>query len=304
MKTKTPPFFFILFFFICIPVFSNAQIEDFSFQNGENYQLAEFRFWNPNLNDNYNGVLVLTPGINQDGREAVLDSVWQKFAVKHNFIIVGCYFKNYESTDKSRYIDASKGSGDILLKSIKKYSKAIFNNDINELPLLLFGMSAGGQFNYEFVAWKPEKVISFVVNKGGYYSTGITSDESQKVPGIFFIGEDDLYYRNNMILGIYSANRSQGANWTLITEKDTKHSLKNSKALSITFFESVMLKRLRNNVLLDISSDNPLLVFKDRKTFKYLNEIEDANFNQWGKLNLLTIWLPDERFGDIWLESL
>ncbi len=29
------------------------------------------------------------------------------------------------------------------------------------------GFSAGGQYNYEFASWKPEKVISFVVNKGG-----------------------------------------------------------------------------------------------------------------------------------------
>jgi glycosyltransferase involved in cell wall biosynthesis len=72
------------------------------------------------------------------------------------------------------------------------------------------------------------------------------------VPGIFFIGEDDLYYRNNLILGIYSVNRSLGANWTLITEKETKHSRKNSKALSISFFESIMSKRLRENKLIDI----------------------------------------------------
>ncbi len=69
-----------------------AQIDDFSFYDGENYQLAEFKFWNPNLNDDYKGILVLTPGINRDGREAVLDTVWQKFATKHNLIIVASHF--------------------------------------------------------------------------------------------------------------------------------------------------------------------------------------------------------------------
>jgi len=104
---------------------SIAQKEDFSFYDGENYQLAEFRFWNPNLNDDYNGILVLTPGINRDGREAVLDTVWQKFATKHNLIIVASHFKNYESNNNLRYRDASKGSGEILLKSIEKYSHEI-----------------------------------------------------------------------------------------------------------------------------------------------------------------------------------
>ena len=283
---------------------SIAQKEDFSFYDGENFQLAEFRFWNPNLNDDYKGILVLTPGINRDGREAVLDTVWQKFATKHNLIIVASHFKNYESNNNLRYRDASKGSGEILLKSIEKYSQEISNKNINELPLLLYGFSAGGQYNFEFASWKPERVISFVVNKGGYYDTAVTSSETQKVPGIFFIGEDDLYYRNNLILGIYSANRSQGANWTLITEKDTKHSPNNSKDLSISFFESIMTKRLKDNKLIEINSDNPILGFPKRKTFEYFDKIDKTEFNNWGKLKSLTIWLPDENFANIWVESL
>jgi dienelactone hydrolase len=283
---------------------SIAQKEDFSFYDGENFQLAEFRFWNPNINDDYNGILVLTPGINRDGREAVLDTVWQKFATRHNLIIVASHFKNYESNNNLRYRDASKGSGEILLKSIEKYSQEISNKNINELPLLLYGFSAGGQYNFEFASWKPERVISFVVNKGGYYDTAVTSSDTQKVPGIFFIGEDDLYYRNNLILGIYSANRSQGANWTLITEKDTKHSPKNSKDLSISFFESIMTKRLKDNKLVEINSDNPILGFPKRKTFEFFDKIDKTEFNNWGKLKSLTIWLPDENFANIWVESL
>ena len=283
---------------------SIAQKEDFSFYDGENFQLAEFRFWNPNINDDYNGILVLTPGINRDGREAVLDTVWQKFATRHNLIIVASHFKNYESNNNLRYRDASKGSGEILLKSIEKYSQEISNKNINELPLLLYGFSAGGQYNFEFASWKPERVISFVVNKGGYYDTAVASSDTQKVPGIFFIGEDDLYYRNNLILGIYSANRSQGANWTLITEKETKHSPKNSKDLSISFFESIMTKRLKDNKLVEINSDNPILGFPKRKTFEFFDKIDKTEFNNWGKLKSLTIWLPDENFANIWVESL
>lgn len=283
---------------------SIAQKKDFSFYDGENFQLAEFRFWNPNLNDDYKGILVLTPGINRDGREAVLDTVWQKFATKHNLIIVASHFKNYESNDNLRYRDASKGSGEILLKSIEKYSQEISNKNINELPLLLYGFSAGGQYNFEFASWKPERVISFVVNKGGYYDTAVASSDTQKVPGIFFIGEDDLYYRNNLILGIYSANRSQGANWTLITEKATKHSPNNSKDLSISFFESIMTKRLKDKKLVEINSDNPILGFPKRKTFEFFDKIDKTEFNNWGKLKSLTIWLPDENFANIWVESL
>jgi len=38
-----------------------------------------------------------------------------------------------------------------------------------------------------------------------------------------------------------------------------------------------------------------------RKSF---NEIDKTDFNKWRKFKFLTIWLPDERFGNIWLKSL
>ena len=43
-----------------------AQKDNFTFHNCENYKLAEFRFWNPNLNDNYKCILVLNPWFNGD----------------------------------------------------------------------------------------------------------------------------------------------------------------------------------------------------------------------------------------------
>ena len=126
--------------------------------------------------------------------------------------------------------------------------------------------------------------------------TGIAPIETHKVPGIFFIGEDDKYYRNDMIQGIYSVNRNFGANWTLIIEKDTKHSRKNSQSLSISFFESIWLLKLSRLGLLYIDKKNPLLGIPNKKTIISLKEL--------GKKDQLTIWLPDKYFGDIWLKSL
>ena len=36
----------------------------------------------------------------------------------------------------------------------------------------------------------------------------------------------------------------------------------------------------------------------------YFDEIDKTEFNNWGKLKSLTIWLPDENFANIWVESL
>ena len=71
------------------------------------------------------------------------------------------------------------------------------------------------QFNYEFVAWKPERVAAFVVNKGGIYYTALAPKAAREVPGLLFIGEKDLDSRINMISGLAALNRRGGALWAL-----------------------------------------------------------------------------------------
>jgi len=42
-------------------------------------------------------------------------------------------------------------------------------------------MSAGGEFNYEFTAWMPERIVAFVANKGGVYYTALFQDVARSV---------------------------------------------------------------------------------------------------------------------------
>ena len=72
----------LLFLLVFIPLVSFGQILDYSFSNGQNFELVEFRFWKPNSNNDYKGILIIIPGFNGDGRKAVLDTIWQGFATK------------------------------------------------------------------------------------------------------------------------------------------------------------------------------------------------------------------------------
>lgn len=110
--------------------------------------------------------------------------------------------------------------------------------------LLFWGMSAGGQFNYEFALWRPERVLAFVVNKGGIYYSAQASEAAQQVPGFFFIGGDDLEYRNDIIAGIFAINRRAGALWALAVEPGIGHAVAGSKATAALFFDEVIPLRL------------------------------------------------------------
>ena len=170
----------------------------------QNYAVAAFRFWLPAGTDICRGVLILMPGSNGDGRPMVKEIFWQDFARRHQLALVGCYFKDHphENMNIEDYCRASAGSGAALLEALRQFSEQSQHPEVATASLLLWGHSAGGQFNYEFTCWQPERVLAFVVNKGGYYFTPLASATAQHVPGIFFIGANDAEFRISLFSGL------------------------------------------------------------------------------------------------------
>lgn len=200
----------------CTTARTQAVLDD-SLPPGANFDKAQFRFWAPAETGPVRGVLVLVPGSNGDGRPMAQDSVWQKFAAEQRLAIVACRFTDraHEQGFIEEYIAVSRGSGDALLTALAGFAQRSGHPELATAPLLMWGMSAGGQFNYEFVAWKPERVAAFVVNKGGIYYSALLSRAAREVPGMLFIGGKDLAFRNNIIAGIFAVNRRGGALWAL-----------------------------------------------------------------------------------------
>src|SRR5689334_6963916 len=201
---------------------------------GANYDKAEFRFWYPKSAGTLKAVLVLMPGSNGDGRPAAEDTVWQAYAARNKLAVVACRFtdKPHEQSFIEDYANVSRGSGQALLDAIAKFGTRSSHPEIASAPLLLWGMSAGGEFNYEFTAWKPERVAAFIVNKGGIYYSALLSRAAREVPGILFVGEKDLDSRINMIAGLFAVNRRGGALWTFASEPGVAHEVARSRDLA------------------------------------------------------------------------
>jgi poly(3-hydroxybutyrate) depolymerase len=197
---------------------AQGQLLDDSLPPGKNYNIASFRFWAPATTTPIRAVLVLVPGSNGDGRAMAQDTVWQNFATKHNLAIIACRFTDKaENPERAfeNYIAVSHGSGDALQTALTHFADRSKRWEVANAPFLMWGMSAGGQFNFEYVAWKPERVVGFVVNKGGVYYSALLSRASRQVPGILFTGGKDLEFRNNTIVGLFNVNRRGGALWAL-----------------------------------------------------------------------------------------
>ena len=266
---------------------------DDSLPPGANFDKAQFRFWAPG-SQAVRGVLVLVPGSNGDGRPMAQDSVWQRFASQQKLAIVACRFtdKPHEQGFIEEYIDVSRGSGDALLDMLGRFAQRSGHPEVANAPLLMWGMSAGGQFNYEFVAWKPERVLAFVVNKGGIYYSALVPRAAREVPGMLFIGATDLAFRNNTIVGLFAVNRRGGALWALAEEPGVAHVVGKSRDMSMVFFEDVLQARLTSAGMVKLEEKSGYLGDLTAKTFAPLGSGRAPNHP--------TAWLPTERVAREW----
>ena len=219
---------------------------DDSLPPGTNFDKAQFRLWVPPAAGALRGALILVPGSNGDGRAMAEDTVWQAFATRNRLAIVACRFtdKPHDQGFIEEYVNVSEGSGQALLDILARFAARSRHPELTNAPLLFWGMSAGGQFDYEFAAWKPERVIAFVVNKGGIYYTALTPRATRAVPALLFIGGKDLDSRVNTITGLFAVNRRGGALWALAEEPGVGHIVGRSRDMSIIFFDDVLPLRL------------------------------------------------------------
>lgn len=262
---------------------------------GANYDKAEFRFWSPGAAGALRAVLVLMPGSNGDGRPAAEDTVWQAFATKNKLAIVACRFtdKPHDQSFIEQYANVSQGSGQALLDAIAKFAARSQHPEIANAPLLLWGMSAGGEFNYEFTVWKPERVAAFIVNKGNFYYTALVPPAAREVPGMLFVGGKDLEFRTNTVVGLFSLNRRGGALWALAEEPGVGHVVGKSRDVAMVFFDDVLAIRLA-----DPASGLKPMPAKPG----FIGDFKTKSFQPIGDTPPKdpTAWLPTERVARAW----
>jgi len=200
-------------------------------------QQASFRFWVDDMSQPINGFLCLVPGTNGDGRGEIDNGKWQAIAKELGFGLIGCFFqdKDLKSAD---YCLADDGSGQTLVNAINEFGKEHKVN-VKQSKLLLWGYSAGGQFNFNFARWKPNRVLGFIVNKGAHYYHRQVRKPTRAIPAIFFLGEQDTPERIENIREVFAENRNKGAKWALCEEPKCAHGICESERVSYEFFKAV-----------------------------------------------------------------
>jgi poly(3-hydroxybutyrate) depolymerase len=206
-------------------------------------QTAQFRVWIPDAEKPVRGMIVLVPGANGDGRGDVNAGDWQALATELGFGLIACHFDSGVKDDVG-YSYAAKGSGKTLLAALEKFAAEHKRPEVAKAPLLLWGHSAGGQFNYNFACWKPERTIAFIVNEGGSCYETPSTPQTRATPAILFAGEKDTPVRVNSITDLFLKGRSRGALWAFCLEKGLGHAVGPSRHIAQQFFRAIVAMRL------------------------------------------------------------
>lgn len=183
------------------------------------------------------GILVLVPGANEDGRKEAVSPEWLPWAEEHHLAIIGCYFKDHTPARVEQYVNAREESGEALLEALAVFR--ITHPELHGHKLLMWGWSAGGEFNHEFNAHFPAWVAGFVVNKGGIYYTALAQEDARDNPGLYILGTKDYPLRGVAIRGIYAVNMYAGAKWVL-EEEPVEHELGVSIRMAKQFFARIL----------------------------------------------------------------
>jgi hypothetical protein len=277
---------------------ANAETYDVTMEPSAVHNMSAFRLWTPEGVSRFRGILMINPGSNGDGRPAVDDKYWQNFAAKHDFALMATFLqdKPHPNMMIEDYIQVSKGSGEAILGAIDHFASESGHEELSYAPFLLWGMSAGGELNHEIAAWIPERVIAYVVNKGGYYYSSVPPEATRQTPGLYSIGLDDLPSRNTMIKGMYLTNRRAGALWTLAEEKGVAHEVADSRNLATSYYEAIMKMRMVHGALgykalRPVTEDMGVV----GNIYSHTIGVEE------GVRKEDTTWLPSEDFAKQWL---
>ena len=221
-------------------------IDDWSFRVfpklGDNFDLAEFKIWVPEDANNLKAVLILSNHANGGSFGWLSLEEWRNYARAEKLALMAIHVKT--TTADGFYTNASGGSGDALIKALDTITYKNNLKDVNKLPFLMQGYSAGGVFSYYFSNFKPDRVIAFVNIRGG--AVGLTADTNNNIPGLMLLGENDALSRNQNMGAVVLSKRDKGGAFSYAIEPEVDHfgNLGPSWELTRAFFSVALDKRL------------------------------------------------------------
>tara|TARA_B100001250_G_scaffold401493_1_gene413430 strand:- start:438 stop:2357 length:1920 start_codon:yes stop_codon:yes gene_type:complete len=281
---------YLLLFFLSISTI-NSQIYDLSIPENDtaSYNYADFRIWINDSIDTLMGIYWFMHPNNGDSRNIVYDTSYQNLATNKDFALMGAHIFN---------MHMNTGIGDAVIAATDSIAILSNRNELEFIPFFINGYSWGGQFAYHFTKWIPERVLGFITQKGGYHDT-TTSSIAIQVPGLMFVGENDLDYRIENLTNIFLNHRPLGAKWILAMEQGTAHSQITNLNFLNSYFNTITDLRIPYNV----NVFEPITLNTLPDTIGWLGDQNSWTIGSWECYNGIydsSSWFPSRTIGEHW----
>ena len=279
----------LIFFFLSILI--KAEIFDISIPENDtaSYTYADFRIWINDSTDTLRGIYWFMHPNNGDSRDIVTDTAYQNLAQGQNFAVLGAHIFN---------MHMDTGIGDAVIAAMDSFAILSQHQELSFIPFFINGYSWGGQFAYHFTKWKPERIVGFITQKGGYHDT-TNAELAIQVPALMIVGENDLDYRIENLTNIFLNHRPEGAKWILAKEPEAGHSLVTDFSFLNSFFNTVVNLRIPHSTNLF----EPIILNSLSDSIGWLGNQDTYTIGSWECYNSnkdSSSWFPSRLVGEKW----
>ncbi len=265
---------------------------------GENFSAVAIQCWVPPGKEQLRGILCVILHPHAHGGMLIREpEAWKQLAFESGFAFVAVSI--VESGDATRpWFKADQGTGRALISGFDKLSVATSHPEMTELPIVIAGVCAAGQFAYEFASFEPKRTAAFVTIGGGKHDTSKAVSAS-RVSGLVVLCDDrgDNALRN--MLALYLEGLKNKARWALAMESISLYDKGTSSLLVSAFLEDT-LRRIAAG-----KSSNDAAVVSSMS--ERLDEWKSKHPAIAPELNLsanATSWFPSHRVADIWKKEI
>jgi predicted esterase len=238
-------------------------------------------------------VLVLCPGCNGSAEGTIAEKPWRDFAAENGIGLSGIAFSSDQSLFEAKrsYQFASEGSGQVLIDALHK----IYEED---LPVFIYGFSAGAQFAARFTEWKPERVKGWCAYAAGSW------DEPQAdrkfPPGIIATGEEDKDHLAWAMLH-YRKRRELGMKLFLVRVPHNGHTIDSRvDTLVRNYFACLLEDTLPLEENASELEDSSISTGKEAGIWFDLENKEEVSKGKAKRIFEKTGWLPDRKLIPLW----
>lgn len=268
-----------------------AEIFDISIPENDtaSYTYADFRIWINDSTDTLRGIYWFMHPNNGDSRDIVTDTAYQNLAQGQNFAVLGAHIFN---------MHMDTGIGDAVIAAMDSFAILSQHQELSFIPFFINGYSWGGQFAYHFTKWKPERIVGFITQKGGYHDT-TNAELAIQVPALMIVGENDLDYRIENLTNIFLNHRPEGAKWILAKEPGAGHSLVTDFSFLNSFFNTVVNLRIPHSTNLF----EPIILNSLSDSIGWLGNQDTYTIGSWECYNSnkdSSSWFPSRLVGEKW----